>query len=169
MDNKDTGLLLNAEDIKIHRQFFVEMAEMWGIKTKYKYPLPGMKTYDLYGELDTPYSKEKDNVFIIFDEHPTQYTMKKLGWVSEMDEGMSVIHVPYDLEGIQVGCLFKIPGGIDNSEPRTFRVVKISNITIYPASLACEVGPMMESTFEKSTAIDFTKTNFNLLNEEEDY
>jgi len=167
MDNRDTGLLLQSEDIKLYREWFIEMTELLGIMAKYKHPVKDMKTYDLYGELETPYSEEM-TVGIIFDEHPNQHTMRKLGWVSEADEGLSVIHVPYDLEGIQVGCLFKIPSAIDGAEPRTFRVVKMSTIAVYPASIACEIGPMLNSSFEKANSIDYTKSNFNLLKEEED-
>lgn len=167
MDNRDTGLLLNEYDIKLHREYFKEMCELLGIITQYRHPVHNMKAYDLYGELKTEYCPEVP-VAVIFDEHPNQHTMRKLGWVSELDEGMSVIHVPYDLDGLEVGCLFKIPAGIDNAEPRVFRVTKLSTIAVYPASVACEVGPMLNSTFEESSAVNYKQTNFNLLNEEED-
>ena len=168
MNNNDTGLLLNAEDIKLYREWFKEMCSLIGIKVRYRYPLPNTKTYSLYGELDTCYSEEIKDVGIIFEEHPTERTMKKLGWTSEVDEGMSIIHVPYDLIGIQSGCLVKIPAGLDNAEPRTFRIVKLSNIAVYPASIACEIAPEFKDTFEKASTEDFSNTNFNLIKEEED-
>ena len=167
MENNDTGLLLNKSNIQLHRNWFKEMTKLIGIIVKYKYPMPAQKDYNLYGEIKTPYS-EPITVGVIYDEHPNQWTMKKLGWVSELDEGLSIIHVPYDLKGLQVGSLFLVPPGVDGGEPRTFRVVKMSTIAVYPASVACEIGPMMETTFEESLAHDFTKTNFNAIVEEED-
>ena len=167
MNNKDTGLLLNGEDIKLHRQWFTEMTELIGIVARYRFPIEERKTYDLYGELEATYSSETP-VGIIFEEHPNQHTMRKLGWVSELDENMSIIHVPYDLPHLQKGCLFTIPAGIDDAEPRVFRVEKLSTIGVYPASVTCEIGPMFNNTFEKSSEVDFTKSNFNLINEEED-
>ena len=39
---------------------------------------------------------------------------------------------------------------------------------VYPASIACELVPEYENTYEESLN-DFTNSSFNLLNEEEDY
>lgn len=77
MDNKDTGLLLNASNIKLHRQYFSEMVKLIGIQVLYRAPREG-KTYNGYGELDTFYY-EPIKIGCIFNEHPTQWTMKKLG------------------------------------------------------------------------------------------
>lgn len=167
MENYDTGLLLNKADIQLHRNWFKEMTKLIGIVVGYKYPLPGNKDYNLYGELKTNYS-EAIKVGVIYQEHPNQWTMKKMGWDSIMDEELSIIHVPYDLPGLQVGCLFLVPPGVDGGEPRLYRVVKMSTIAVYPASVACAIGPMMQDTFEESLAHDFTKTNFNAIIEEED-
>ena len=97
-------------------------------------------------------------------------TLKKMGWVAELQEGSSVIHVPYDLEGLQAGALFEVPSGIDTAKPRLFRVISMQNIMVYPASIACEIAPEYRDTDEKTLVEDFTKTNFNMLidNEEDD-
>jgi hypothetical protein len=48
--------------------------------------------------------------------------------------------VPYDLPNLQVGALFEVPSGLDNGESRLFRVISMSNIMIYPASITCEIA-----------------------------
>ena len=89
--------------------------------------------------------------------------MKKLGWNAELQDNPIVIHVPYDLKGLQAGSLFIIPSGLDNAEPRKFRVIQLSNIAIYPASIACELGLEWETDQPNSEVNDFKKSNFNVL------
>ena len=162
MDNKDTGILLNASNIKLHRQYFSEMVKLIGIQVIYRAPREG-KTYNGYGELDSFYY-EPEVVGCIFNEHPTQWTMKKLGWNSELQEDVSLISVPYDLPKLQAGSLFIVPSGLDNAEGRVFRVLRMSTISVYPSSITCEIGPVWENTFEKAQ-FDYTHNNFNLLAE----
>jgi hypothetical protein len=100
---------------------------------------------------------------VIFQDHPDQKTLKKMGWVTELQEGSSIIHVPYDLEKLEVGALFEIPSGLDNAKPRLFRVISMQNIMVYPASIACEIAPEYIDTDEKTLTRDFTKTNFTVL------
>ena len=66
-DNRnDYGLLLN-KDIKLHRQYFKEMAKLLGINCIYKAPRHD-KDYDAHGDLDTHYY-EPMIVNVIFQEH----------------------------------------------------------------------------------------------------
>ena len=153
------GILLNS-DIKLHRQWFIEMTNLIGIKVIFRAPLPG-KTYNGHGELNSFFSLPT-LVGCIFEEHPSQKTLKKIGWVSELQEDASIIHVPYDLEGLQQGALFIIPSGLDNAVGRLFRVIKMENSIVYPASIACEIAPEYESEFEPEN-LTFTHSNFNLL------
>lgn len=164
---KDYGFLIN-KDIKLHRKYFEQMTKMLGINCIYQEPLPG-KDYDMHGHLNTKY-KEGVTVGCIFQDHPDQKTLKKMGWVTELQEGSSIIHVPYDLSGIQVGALFTIPSGIDNAPPRVFRVISIQNIMVYPASIACEIAPEYFDRDEQVQFTDFSKEDFTLLidNEEDD-
>ena len=141
----DYGLLING-DIKLHRMWFKQMTALHGINCKYRAPLPN-KTYDIHGDLTSGY-KPAIVVGCIFDDHPEQKSLKKAGWVAELQEGSSIIHVPYDLPGLQVGALFDIPSGIDTGQSRTFRVISMSNIMIYPASIACEIALEYESNDE---------------------
>ena len=167
MDNKDTGILLNEQNIKLQRQYFKQMCKLLGITSIFRAPLEEAKAYNGYGELDA-YFKTPVAVQCIFDEHPTQKTMRKLGWDAELADTTTVIHVPYDLEGVQTGALFIIPSGLDKAEGRVFKVLRMTNIAIYPASIACELGPVLVNEDEKGAVNDFKQTNFNLLDDESD-
>ena len=146
-DNRtDYGLLI-TKDIKLHRTWFKQMVALHGIICKYQAPLKN-KDYDLYADLQTGY-KPEILVGCLFEDHPDQKSLRKAGWVAELGEGSSVIHVPYDLPDIQVGALFEVPSGIDSGKGRLFRVISMSNIMIYPASLACELGLEYETVDEQ--------------------
>ena len=166
MTNNDIGILYRESDIKLHRQYFEQMLKMIGIKVLHYAPLPG-KRYSTYAELKTNY-EEPVVTGCIFNEHPDQKTMKKLGWNSERTESISAISVPYDLPNIQAGSLFALPGGIDNSQARLFRVVEMSNIMLYPASITCMLVPEWKNTAKESQIVEFKNNDFNLLKEEED-
>lgn len=163
----DYGLLLN-KDIKLHRQYFKELVRLIGINVIYKAPLHG-KHFDTHGDLETGYYAP-ELVGCIFQDHPDQKTLKKMGWVAELQEGSSIIHVPYDLPHLEVGALFIVPSGIDEAEGRVFRVISMQNIMVYPASIACEIAPEYVDTDEKTITQDFTQANFTALldNEEDD-
>ena len=165
-DNK-YGMLLTPE-IKLHRKYFLEMAKLLGIQLIYKAPLPG-KTFDKHGDLNANYYPGQV-VFGIFQDHPDQKTLKKMGWVAELQENSSIIHVPYDLPNLQVGALFIIPSGLDKAEGRVFRVISMQNIMVYPASIACEIAPEYEDIDEPILYNDFTQSTTTLLidNEEDD-
>ena len=95
--NNKYGTLLTS-DIKLHRKWFKEMVKLHGINVIYRAVKPG-KHWTTYAELDTNFEAPTIEG-CIFDEHPTQQTLKKIGWVSELQESASIIHVPYDLPNI---------------------------------------------------------------------
>ena len=159
------GTLLTS-DIKLHRQWFKEMVKMYGINVIYR-PVKEGKHWTSYAELDTNFDKPMLEG-CIFDEHPTQQTLKKMGWISELQDSSSMIHVRYDLPNLQAGCIFIVPSGLDNAKGRMFRVTKLTNGIVYPASITCEIVPEYENTFEE-TLHDFKHNGFNLLAEEEGY
>lgn len=142
----DYGLLI-SKDIKLHRTWFKQMTALHGINCKYRAPLPN-KTHDLYADLQTGY-KPEIIVGCLFEEHPNQKSLRKAGWVAELQENSSVIHVPYDLPDLQVGALFEVPSGLDSGKGRKFRVISLSNIMIYPASIACEIALEYETVDEQ--------------------
>lgn len=159
------GKLLTP-DIKIHRKYFDEMVKLLGIQVIYRAPRKD-KTWTTYSEIDSNY-KEPLLIGCIFEEHPTQSTMKKRGWVSELQESSSLIDIAYDTPEIQVGALFIIPSGIDNSKGRLFRCVKITNSMVYPAAITCEIVPEYENTYISENK-NYKHSSFNLLNKEEGY
>ena len=142
------------------------MCKLLGIKMLYRKPLNG-KNFNIHGDLEANYA-DPIEVFVIFEEHPDQKTLKKRGWVAELQENSSMIHVPYDLEDLQVGCLFDVPSGLDDGKARRFRVISMQNIMIYPASIACEIAPEYEDTDELSTIHNFDSSTNNLLVDLED-
>lgn len=164
MDNNDYGILLK-QDAKLHRNYFNEMCKLIGINVIYRSPLPD-KHWTTYAEIDGNFAPPL-LVSCIFNDHPDQRTLKKMGWVAELQPNASLISVPYDLPNIQVGALFIVPSGLDHAKARLFRVTEISNIMIYPSSITCTIVPEYEDTYDKSL-YDHTTNSFNLLNEEGD-
>ena len=159
------GLLLNQKDILLQRKYFEEMCQMIGVKVIHRAPRPG-KSYTNYSEISSNYY-EPEGCWSIMNEFPDQRTMKKLGWNAELDAQNSIISVPYDLKGLQQGSLFIVPSAFDNTKGRLFRVVEITGIMIYPASLTCRLVPEYENTFSENLH-NHKKNSFNLLNREED-
>ena len=164
MERQDTGFLLNPNNIKLQREYFEQMCRTIGIFVIHRAPRPD-KTYNGYGELDSFYY-EPTRTGCIFDEHPTIWTMRKMGWNSELQESESIIHVPYDLKGLQNGSLFVVPSGIDDSVGRLFRVTRMSTIAVYPASIACVIAPIWHSEFDDSQ-LSHVDNDFSLLKAED--
>ena len=159
------GKLLTP-DIKLHRQYFNEMVKLLGIQVIYRAPRKD-KHWTNYAEINSNY-KEPILVGCLFEEYPTQQTMKKRGWVSELQENSSFIDLPYDTPDIQVGALFIVPSGLDDGKGRLFRCVSMRNSMIYPAAITCEIVPEYENTNVLDNK-DYQHSSFNLLNEEEGY
>ena len=162
MDNRYGRLI--TPDIKLHRKWFDEMVRLIGIQVVYRAPRKD-KQWTSFAEIESNY-QPSIVIGCIFDEHPTQQTMKKIGWVSELQKDSSLIHVAYDTPDIQQGALFIVPSGLDDGKGRLFRCVKLTNSIVYPASIACEIVPEYEDTYQ-NTNNDFMHSSFNLLNEED--
>lgn len=77
MNDKDTGILLSPQNIKLHRLYFKQMVKLLGIQLQYYAPRES-KQYDLHGELETNYY-EPITVGCIYQGEVTQSTAKKLG------------------------------------------------------------------------------------------
>lgn len=157
--NEKYGKLLTS-DIKIFRNYFNEMVRLLGIQVVYYAPRPD-KHYTNYTELKENF-QPPEVIGVIFEDHPNQKSMRKMGWVSELQEEASLIHVPYDLHDVQRGALFAIPSGLDKATGRLFRVEELQNGIVYPASITCLIVPEYENTLP-SSKIDVTHTDFNLL------
>lgn len=163
MEENKYGILISP-DIKLHRHYFSEMCKLLGIKVIYRAPKPN-KHYTNFTEIESNF-QSPEPVMCIFEEHPTQKTMKKLGWDSELQTEESIISVPYDLHDLQVGALFIVPSGIDNTKGRLFRVTELSVGIVYPASVTCRLVPEWEDSYSP-TQNEFKHTSFNLLNNED--
>ena len=164
MEEQKYGILLN-DDLKLQRKYFEEMCHLIGIKVLYRSPKPN-KTYTTWGEIDSNYYAPI-SVFGIFEENPDIRTMRKKGWVAELNEQASFLYVSYDTPNIQRGGLFIIPSGIDKSDGRLFRVVDMQADFIYPSSLACEIVPEYENTFSKEE-LTHEHNDFSVLIDTED-
>ena len=162
--NKQYGLL-NQAPVELHRKYFKEMVNLRGVFCKYQYPIA--KQYTTQGELDSGYS-QPEKVGCIFNENVDQKTCHKLGWNVELDTSATMISVPYDLKNLQVGCLFEIPSAFDSSDGRLFRVVEMSAIAVYPASITCRLVPEYKTTMAKAETELFENSNFNLLYQEDE-
>ena len=132
MDNRYGRLI--TPDIKLHRKWFDEMVRLIGIQVVYRAPRKD-KHWTSFAEIESNY-QPSIVIGCIFDEHPTQQTMKKIGWVSELQRDSSLIHIAYDTPDIQQGALFIVPSGLDDGKGRLFRCVKLTNSIVYPASIA---------------------------------
>ena len=160
MDNEHTGLLIHKSDVELHRGWFEEMCRLIGIQTIYKPPVDG-KDYSLYGELN-PDLQNAQLVWCIFEEHASQRTMRALGWNTEALESCPVIHVPYGLEGLQAGAVFIVQSGVDSNVGRVFKVLELANEAVYPASVACKLGPVLRSNFQEED-LDHDDNDFSVL------
>ena len=165
METEKYGILL-TNDAKLYRQYFEEMVRLIGIYVLYRAPKPG-KRYTTYAELEANY-EQPILVGCIFNEHLPQQTLRKLGWMSELDESASVIEVPYHLKGLQQGALFIVPSGLDRGKGRLFRVTKLTNSIMYPDSITCQIVPEYEDVVDDITAYNYTGNTFTMLNEEKD-
>lgn len=160
MDNKDVGILLQENNIKLQRHYFKEMCQLIGIQVIYRAPLEN-KSWDGWGELNS-YFYPPVRVGCIFEEHPNQKTLKKRGWVAELQENSSLIDVPYDLEHLQAGALFIIPSGLDNAKGRVFKVISNETIAVFPSYITCEIAPVYEDNFDRQQ-LDKSETNMGIL------
>lgn len=163
LDSEKFGTLLTP-DMKLYRQFFEELVRLQGIKVVYYAPRPD-KHYTLHGEIKSNY-QDPEVVGAIFNEYPDQRSMRKRGWVVELQEGASLISVPFDLHDLQRGALFAIPSGLDNTKGRLFRVESLLNTMVYPSSITCEIVPEWEDTLPDSK-LDRQHTDFNFLAQED--
>ena len=160
MDKKDGGVLLNGNNIKLNRLYFKQTCKLIGIQVIYRAPMEN-KTWDGFGELDGSFYPP-ELIGCLFTEHPNQKTMKKMGWVAELQENSSIIEVPYDLKNLQIGALFIVPSGLDHAKGRVFKVIGMESIGVYPASILCEIAPVYENVFDRAQ-IQHTDNDMNLL------
>ena len=91
-----------------------------------------------------------------------------MGWMSELQDNSSIIHVDYDLPKLQQGSLFIIPSGLDHGKARIFRVVKMTPSMVYPASITCEIVPEYIDSFNDYSDVAFNPQDEVILVDESD-
>ena len=159
------GVLMHERDLSRQKKYFLEMCRLIGINVYYRAPKPD-KRWTTYAEIESNY-EAPILIGCIFNAHPDQRTMKKLGWVSELQEDAAIISAPYDLIGLQVGSLFLIPDVYNKEGGRLFRVTELSSIMMAPASITCKLVPEYEDTWNPSQSTHINNT-FTYLNVEEE-
>lgn len=159
------GSLFQENSIKLHRKYFAEMVRLWGVLTQYYAPKKNNHR-TVYGEMESSYY-EPIEVGVLFNQHPDQKTMKKLGWDNQTDTEAILITVPYDLPNIEVGAQFLFPAAIDGGEPKKYKVIRMRTSMIYPSSIVCECMPEYEDDFPSSD-FDFAYSGVNVVNREDD-
>jgi len=87
LDESKYGILLK-KDAKIIRQYFRESVKLIGIHVLFRAPKPGAK-WTTYAEIDTNF-EPPIKIGCIFHDHPDQRTLKKMGWMSELNENSSL-------------------------------------------------------------------------------
>lgn len=166
MENRDTGILINKKNVELQRFYFKEAVRLIGIQVQYRAPREN-KSYNGYGELDT-FFYEPIIVGCIFEDHPNVWTMRKMGWDTELQDGETLVHVPYDVPKLQSGGVIEVPSGLDNTPSRRFRILRMHTSMIYPSEVVCHIAPLWKNDFDKSS-LEHKDNNFDLLyNEEED-
>lgn len=158
------GILITP-DALLHRRDFLEFTRLHGKKALYECPIN--KKYNQVGELVCDYGSPIE-VGCIYEERPSQKTTRALGWNSQLQEEASIIHLPYDTPNLERGGRVILPSAFDETKGQVFRIVEMSAVSeIYPYALSCEIVPVFEDKFEKSQ-FNYSKSNLNLLFEEED-
>jgi hypothetical protein len=147
---------LIKKDALMFRKYFQEMLRKYGIDCSYFSVKEGTAKYNVNGEFSAEYNKPVGTQ-VLFDQVPKISTLKKLGWSTPTDESQPILHIDYDLPGLQVGCLFSIEDPLRPGKGRLFRITKMSLGIIYPmcvtAQVVAVVGDLLENTLQPETAI----------------
>lgn len=151
---------LVKSDALMFRHYFKEMLDLYGIDGMYYEVIEETKKYNEAGEFSA-YYKDPIPCQVIFDQVPKISTLKKLGWTTENDESQPIVHVDYDLPGIQKGACFSIEDPLRLGKGRLFRISKLSLGIIYPMCVTCQLvavlGDIPENTLQPDTAVKRNK------------
>lgn len=131
---------LISQDAEIFREYFKECLEMYGIPALFFQPKEDIcqKKFTTLGEMKNLYYDPIETQ-VLFEATPKVQTLRKLGWVTELDKEQPIVHVDYDLPGIARGAVFKIKDPLSVTDGRLFRVTKMSVGILYPASISCQI------------------------------
>lgn len=138
------------EDAVIFQEYFNEMLEMYGIDVLYYQRKEKCSEWNAVGELSANYYSPIE-AKILFDQIPSVKTLKKLGWVTELDSQQPIVHMKYDLPGLQQGCLIKVKDPLSlSNDGRMFRITKMSTGIIYPFSITAQIVAIVGTDIEET-------------------
>lgn len=157
-------------DLEILRYYMDEKLDLYGIPAQYYQVKPGM-TWTVAGEMKANYF-DAVRTKVLFDQAPTVSTLRKLGWLTELNgDTQPIVHVSYNLPGLSVGCVFEVKDPLAIDQGRLFRVTKMSVGIIFPAFVTCQLVAVIGSEpTETLTPYDGPQTAFlNPVEQDEEY
>lgn len=135
----------------------------FGQTVMYQYPLNVNKT--IHSEPNIELS-DPIRLDIIFNENPTVDTLRKHGWVTEINGSLPVIaQIPYDTPGLARYARITIPPVGNVMRERIFEVTAISTILEYPDCWTVQLVPVYNSYKEKN---DYSNSNVEYLDTKTD-
>lgn len=133
--------LLNRNDSTIFRHYFKEMAKMIGITVIYQYPID--MQFSIYAEENPKGFSEEIKMDIIFEENPKVTTLRKYGWVSNLDEDKPYMAtLPYDAKNLCKGCRITIVPPEPLASKNVFVITDIKANLEFPDSWVCKLAPV---------------------------
>lgn len=139
------------------------MAELLGQTVMYQYPLTFDKT--IHSEPNIEFS-DPVRLDIIFNENPTVDTLRKHGWVTEINGSLPVIaQVPYDTPHLARYARITIPPVGNIMRERIFEVTEISTFLEYPDCWTVKLAPVYNSIKETN---DYSDKNIDYIDTESD-
>ena len=154
--------LLNRDDARIHRAYFQEMTKLIGIQVLYQYVIKQELT--IHSE-DNSTLSQPIQLDILFDENPSQKTLNRMGWVSELgrDDNPIVINVPYNTPNLTVNARITIESTDGIKRPRVFKITQIQADLEYPEAFTCMVAPVYDQLEQRN---QYTLVNHEKINED---
>lgn len=142
--------ILFQNDLEIQRYYFDESLEFYGIDALYYQVNDASQHYTVAGELTSKYH-DPIAIKLIYDQVPKIGTLKKLGWVTELNQdAQPIIHISFDTPGIQVGALFKIQDPLNPLSGRMFRATKMTTGIIYPVAVTVQIVAIVGQDIEET-------------------
>ena len=140
--------LLNRSDATIFRGYFREMCKLLGQSVAYQYVKEQKMTIhsEDNSELSMPI-----RIDIIFDENPSVDTLKRMGWVSELNEQRPIIiNMPYNTPNLTVNARITVESVDGIGRPRVFRITKIMSDLEFPDAFTCSIVPVFDQYKQKN-------------------
>lgn len=154
--------LLVRDDSRIFRGYFSEMCKLHGISVAYQYVVKSDMT--IHSE-DNSYLSSPIRIDILFDQQPSVDTLKRLGWVTELNTLQPiVINMPYNTPNLTVNARITIQSIDGTPRPRVFKITTIQSDLEYPDAYTCSVVPVADQSYQKN---QYTLVNTEKINEED--